>query len=67
MSRLTRKRARQWARYVNRYESISHPAIGGSSFLRVIWRGMYRQDPATYKYIRRQVRRVTGSNAGSTS
>lgn len=57
MSRLTRKRARQWARYVNHYEPTSYPAVGGSSFIRVIWRGMYRQDPGTYKYIRRQAKR----------
>lgn len=56
MSRVTKNRARQWARYVNHYEHTSHPAVGGNSFLRVIWRGMCRQDPGTYKHIRRQAK-----------
>jgi hypothetical protein len=56
MSRLTRKRARQWARYANHYEPTSHPAVGGASFLRTILRGMYHQDPRAYAFIRRQAK-----------
>jgi hypothetical protein len=56
MSRLTRKRERQWARYANHYEPTSHPAVGGRSFLRTVWRGIYRQDSGAYKYIRRQAK-----------
>jgi hypothetical protein len=53
MSRLTRKRERQWARYVNHYASVQNPVIGGKSFLRVVWRGLRRKGHS-YKYIRRQ-------------
>jgi hypothetical protein len=58
MSRLKARRRRQWARYVNHYAHGDHaPIIGGSSHVRVIWEGMLRQGPLTYKYIRRQAKR----------
>lgn len=57
MSRLERKRARQWARYVNRYAHMDMTYIGGVALSRTLWDGMLSNGASPYKYIRRQAKR----------